>query len=130
MYGTEVTEEQYPPTRNFGGRPRESMLVNKKKREDELDACYCAITNLYIYKKKECSLQLPNNSLKENIDAQKEAFGISLDKFFIHTTILRLERRGQNRSKKVPVAPLAKIEPALVAICLQMAFFRQPLNAK
>ena len=32
LYGTECAEEQYPPTRNLGDRPRESTLVNKKKR--------------------------------------------------------------------------------------------------
>ena len=52
LYGTEVTEEQYPPTRNLGGRPREITLANKNNREDELDACYCEITNIYISKKK------------------------------------------------------------------------------
>ena len=38
LYGTLGAEEQYPPTRNLGGRPRESTLVYKKKRVDELDA--------------------------------------------------------------------------------------------
>ena len=52
LYGTEGAEEQYPPTRNLGGRPHESTLANKKKREDEIDVCYCAITNIYIAKKK------------------------------------------------------------------------------
>ena len=52
LYGTEGAEEQYPPTQNLGGRPHEITLANKKKREDELDACYCAITNLYIAKNK------------------------------------------------------------------------------
>ena len=55
LYGTEGAEEKYPPKLNLGGQPRESTPVNKKKREDELDACYCAITDIYIYKKKECS---------------------------------------------------------------------------
>ena len=73
---------------------------------------------------------MPNNFLKYTIDAQKEAFGISSDTIVSHTKIRRRERRGQNRSKKGPVAPLENIEPALVAICLQMAFFRQPLNIK
>ena len=130
MYGTEGADEQYLPTPIFCGRPHEITLENKKKREYELDACYCAITNLYITKKKECSSQLPNNFLKEDIEAQKEAFGIPSDTIVSHATIRSRERRGQNRSKKGPVAPLANIEPALVAICLQMAFFRQPLNAK
>ena len=52
LYGTEGAEEQYPTTRNLGGQPCESTLANKKKREDELDACYCLITNIYIAKKK------------------------------------------------------------------------------
>ena len=73
---------------------------------------------------------MPNNLLKDTIDAQKEAFGISLDTIVSHATIRSRERRGQNRIKKGPVAPLAKIEPALVAICLQMSFCRKPLNAK
>ena len=130
LYGTEGAEGQYPPTRNLGGRPRESTLVNKKKREDELDACYRVIANLYISKKKECSSRLPNNFLKDTIDAQKEAFGISSDKSFSIATIRSRKRRGQNRSNNVPVTPLANIEPALVAICLQMVFFRKPLNKK
>ena len=73
--------------RNLGGRTREGLLTNKKKREDELDACYCAITNIYIAKKKECSSLLPNNFLKYTIDAQKEDFGISLDTIVSHATI-------------------------------------------
>ena len=109
LYGTEGAEEQYPPMRNLGGWPRESTLTNKKKREDEIYACYCAITNLYIAKKKECSSQLPNNFLKETIDAQKEAFGISSDKIISHATIQIRERRDQNRSKRGPVEPLEKI---------------------
>ena len=52
LYGIEDAEEQYPQTRNFGGRLRESTIINNKKREDELDACYCGITNLYIAKNK------------------------------------------------------------------------------
>ena len=118
MYGTEGAEEQYSPTRNLGGRTCESALANKKKREDELDACYCAITNLYISKNKECSSRFLNNFLKETIDAQKEAFGISSDTSGSHAIIRSRERRGQNISKKGPVAPLAKTEPALVLICL------------
>ena len=55
LYGTEGAEEQYPLTRNFGARPRESTLAIKKKRGYELYTCYCAITNIYIAKKKECS---------------------------------------------------------------------------
>ena len=73
---------------------------------------------------------MPNNFLKDTIDAQKEAFGISSDKIISHNTILNRERRNQNRSKKGPVSPLANIETTLVAICLQMAFFRKPLNIK
>ena len=73
---------------------------------------------------------MPNNFLKETIDTQKEAYGIPLDTIVSHATIRSRERRVQNRSKKGPVAPLAKIEPALVAICLLMAFFRQPLNTE
>ena len=122
LYGTEGAEEQYPPTQNFGGRPRESTLANKKKRKDELYACYCAITNLYITEKKEFRSRFPNNVLKEIINAQKEAFGIPLDTIVSHAKIRSRERRGQKRSKKGPVTPLAKIEPVLVAICLQMAF--------
>ena len=68
--------------------------------------------------------------MKETIDAQKELFGIPSDKIVSHATIRIRERRGQKRSKKGPVAPLAKIEPTLVAICLQMEFFWQRLNAK
>ena len=75
-------------------------------------------------------LAIANNFLKDTINAHKEAFGTSSDKFFSHSTIRSRKRRGQNRSKKGPVAPLANIEPALVTICLQMAFFRHPLNAK
>ena len=71
MYGIEGAEERYPPTQNFGGRPRESTLVNKNKREDELDAYLCVIANLYISKKKECSLRFPNKFLKETIVAHK-----------------------------------------------------------
>ena len=130
MYRREGAEEQYLPTRIVFDQPCERTLANKKKREDELDACYFPITNLYISKKKECSSRFPNNFLKETIDAQKEAFGIPLDSIVSHATIRGRERRGQNRSKKGPVAPLANIEPALVAICLQMAFFRKPQNAK
>ena len=130
LYGTEGAEEQYPPTQNLGGQPRESTLANKNKREDEFDSYYCAITNIYITKKKEYSSRLPNNFMKNTIDAQKESCGISSDTIVIHATIRSCKRRGQNRSKKGPVAPLANIEPALVTICLQMAFFRHPLNAK
>ena len=32
LYVIEGAEEQYPPTLNFGGRPREITLANKKKR--------------------------------------------------------------------------------------------------
>ena len=130
LYVTEGAESQAPPTRNFGGQPRESTLENKKKREDEPDVCVGAITNLYISKKKECSSQLPNNFLKETIDAQKDAFGIPSDTIVSHATIRGRERIGQNRSKKGPFTHLANIQPALIAICLQMAFFRQSLNAK
>ena len=130
MYGTEGAEEQYPPTQNLGGQPRECTLANKNKREDEFDSYYCAITNIYITKKKEYSSRLPNNFLKDTIDAQKEAFGICSDTIVSHATIRSRERRVQNRSKKGPFAPLANIEPALVAICLQMKFCRKPLNSK
>ena len=71
LYVTEGTDEQYPPTRNLGGRPHEITLANKKKRKDELVACYCEITNIYIAKKKEYSSRLPNNFMKDTIDAQK-----------------------------------------------------------
>ena len=73
---------------------------------------------------------MPNNFLKETSDTQKEAFVISLDTIVSHTTIRSRKRRGQNRSKKGPVTPLANIEPALVAICLQIAFCRKYINAK
>ena len=52
LHRTEDIEKKYPLTRNFGGRPRESTLAKKKKREDKLDACYCAITNIHISKNK------------------------------------------------------------------------------
>ena len=84
--------------------------------------CYCAITNIFISKKKEYSSRLPNKFLTETIDAQKEASGISSDKLFSHATIQSRERIGQKRIKKGPIALLAKIEPVLVAVCLQMAF--------
>ena len=38
--------------KNLGGQRHGITLVNKNKREDELDACYCAITNIYIAKNK------------------------------------------------------------------------------
>ena len=53
-----------------------------------------------------------------------------MDTIVSHATTRSCEIRGQNRSKKGPVAPLVNIEPTLVAICLQMALFRKPLNAK
>ena len=52
LYGLEGAEERAPSTRNLWVQPREITLANKKKREDELDACVCAITNIYIAKKK------------------------------------------------------------------------------
>ena len=53
-----------------------------------------------------------------------------MDTIVSHAKIRNGERRGKNIIKKGPVAPLEKIEPALIAICLQMAFCRKPLNPK
>ena len=128
LFGTECAEEQARPTQNFGGRPRESTLVNKKKREKNLDVCICEIGNVHVAKKKECP-RAPNNCLRETIDAQKEVFGISLDALVSENAIRSRKKRASNTSKKGPVAPLASVEPALIAMCLQMALCRQPLNA-
>ena len=92
--------------------------------------CYRVIANLYIAKKKECSSRLPNNFLKDTIDAHKEAFGISSDTIVSPAIIRSCNIRGQKISKKGPVKPLENIEPSTVAICLQMEVCWQPLNAK
>ena len=114
LYGTEGAEEQYPPTRNFGGRPRESTLANKKKRQDELDACYCAITNLYISKNKECSSRFPNNFLKETIDAQKEAFGISLENNLVTPQFESVREEAKTESIRDQFHLLQRLNPQLL----------------
>ena len=67
LIGTEGAEEQACPPQNFGDRPRGSTLSNKKKKEKNLNACLCAITDLYAAKKKEYCVRMPNKFLKETI---------------------------------------------------------------
>ena len=79
-------------------------------------------------KKKAYYMRMPKKFMKETIEGQKKAFGIPSHTQISEGTIRSRENRGSNTSNKGPAAPLASVEPALVAICLDMAKFRQPLN--